>query len=112
MEPGRLAQPILARASKHGSKPNSALVAVAAPGSSFQSKEPGPAGINPRRPLRRATDLPPSAGAMAFLAIFMGNSTHFFGFGTISTARDPRYMKIGASSKLIDLVIYGRFHGQ
>ena len=26
-------------------------------------------------------------------------------------ASDPKYMKFGASSKLIDLVISGRFHG-
>ena len=41
----------------------------------------------------------------------MGNSTHFFGFGTISTARDPRYTKIGTSSKLVDFVISGCFLG-
>ena len=29
----------------------------------------------------------------------------FLTLGTISTAGDPRYMKIGASSKVVDLVI-------
>ena len=31
--------------------------------------------------------------------------------GAISSARDPGYTKFGTSSKLIDLFIYGRFHG-
>ena len=30
---------------------------------------------------------------------------------TISTARDPGYTKIGTSSKLVDFIISGRFHG-
>ena len=30
----------------------------------------------------------------------------------ISTARDPRYTKIGTSSKLVDFVISDRFRGQ
>ena len=41
----------------------------------------------------------------------MGYSTQFLTPGAISTARDPRYTKIGTSSKLIDLVISGVFMG-
>ena len=47
----------------------------------------------------------------SFLAVFMGYSTWFLTPVAISTARDPRYMKFGTSSKLVDLVISGRFHG-
>ena len=46
-----------------------------------------------------------------FLAIFMGYSTLFLGPGAISMSRDTGYMKIGTSSKFIDLVISARFHG-
>ena len=41
----------------------------------------------------------------------MGYSTQLLAPGMISMARDPRYMKIGTSSKLINLVISGRFRG-
>ena len=37
---------------------------------------------------------------------------NFFDPETISTAHDTGYTKIGTSSKLTDLVISGRFHGQ
>ena len=47
----------------------------------------------------------------SFLAVFVGYSTQFLAPGMISTARDNRYMKIGTSSKLVDLVISGRFCG-
>ena len=47
----------------------------------------------------------------SFLAVFVGYSTQFSAPETISTARDPWYTKIGMSSKLVDLVIYGRFRG-
>ena len=40
---------------------------------------------------------------------FMGYSTQFLAPGTISTASDPKYTKIGTSTKLADLVIFGRF---
>ena len=46
----------------------------------------------------------------SFLAVFVGHSTPFLSPGAISTARDPRYTKIGMSPKLVDLVISGRFH--
>ena len=46
-----------------------------------------------------------------FLAVFVGYSTQFLAPGTISTARDPGYTKIGTLSKLVDFVISGRFHG-
>ena len=45
----------------------------------------------------------------SFLAVFMGYGTPFLAQKTISTARDPGYAKIGESSKLVDLVISGRF---
>ena len=41
------------------------------------------------------------------MAVFVGYSTQFLAPGMISTARDPRYTKIGTSSKLADLVISG-----
>ena len=41
----------------------------------------------------------------------MGNSTQYLAPGTISTARDPRYTKIGTPSKLADLVILAVFVG-
>ena len=47
----------------------------------------------------------------SFLAVFVGYSTHFLAPDMISTARDPGCMKIGMSSKLVDLVISGSFHG-
>ena len=47
----------------------------------------------------------------SFLPVFVGYSTQFLAPGTISTASDTEYTKIGMSSKLIDLVISGRFHG-
>ena len=47
----------------------------------------------------------------SFLAIFAGYSTPFLGPWAISMSRDPGCTKIGRSSKLIDLVISGRFHG-
>ena len=42
---------------------------------------------------------------------FSWASTQFLAPGTISTARDPGYTKIGTSSKLVDYVISGRFRG-
>ena len=45
----------------------------------------------------------------SFLAVFMGYSTQFLALWTISTACNPGYTKIGTSSKLVDLVISGRF---
>ena len=47
----------------------------------------------------------------SFFAIFVGYSTQFLAPETISTAHDPGYTKIGTSSKLVDLVISGRFRG-
>ena len=47
----------------------------------------------------------------SFLAVFVGYNTQFSAPETISTSRDLRYMKIGTSSKLVDLVISGRFRG-
>ena len=47
----------------------------------------------------------------SFLAVFVGYSTKFLAQGTIRTARDPQYTKIGTSSKHIDLVISGCFRG-
>ena len=47
----------------------------------------------------------------SLLAVFAGYSTQFLGPGTISTTRDPGYTKIGTSSKVVDLVISGRFFG-
>ena len=47
----------------------------------------------------------------SFLAVFVGYSTQFLAPGTISMARETEYTKIGTSSKLIDLVISGRFCG-
>ena len=46
----------------------------------------------------------------SILAVFMGYSTMFLGPGKISMSRDTGYMKIGTSSKLVDLVISGCFH--
>ena len=43
--------------------------------------------------------------------MLMCYSTHFSAPGAISTAHDPGYTKIGTSSKLVDLVISGRFMG-
>ena len=45
------------------------------------------------------------------MAGIVGYSTQFLAPGTISTARDPRYMKIGTSLKLVDWVIFDRFRG-
>ena len=42
----------------------------------------------------------------------MGYSTQFLALETISPARDPGYMNIGKSSKLVDFVISDRFRGQ
>ena len=47
----------------------------------------------------------------SFLAVFVGYSTQFLALGTISTVGDPGYTKIGMPSKLVDLVIFGRFRG-
>ena len=47
----------------------------------------------------------------SFLTVFVGYSTQFLAPETISTAHDPGYMRIGTSSKLVDLVISGRFRG-
>ena len=47
----------------------------------------------------------------SFLAVFMGYSTQFLALETISMAHDPGYTLIRTSSKLVDLVIFGRFHG-
>ena len=47
----------------------------------------------------------------SFLVVFVGYSTLFLAPRTISTASDPGYTKIGTSSKLVDLVISGSFHG-
>ena len=52
-----------------------------------------------------------TSSILSILAVFVGYSTQFLAPETISTARDPRYMKIGTSSKLVDLVIAGRFCG-
>ena len=41
----------------------------------------------------------------------MGYSALFLAPGTISTARDPRYTVIWNSTKLVNFVISGRFHG-
>ena len=41
----------------------------------------------------------------------MQSEPQFLALRTISTARDTEYTKFGTSSKLIDLVISGRFHG-
>ena len=42
----------------------------------------------------------------------MGYSALFLAPGTISTARDPRYIVISKSTKLVNLVISGRLHGK
>ena len=42
---------------------------------------------------------------------FRAYRTRFLSPGTISMVRDPGYTKIGTSSKLVDLVISGRFRG-
>ena len=47
----------------------------------------------------------------SFPAVFVGYSTQFFAPETISTAHDLGYMIIGKSSKVVDLVISGRFRG-
>ena len=47
----------------------------------------------------------------SFLAGCVVYSTQFLASGMISTANDPGYTKIGTSSKLVDLVISGCFHG-
>ena len=41
----------------------------------------------------------------------MGYSTRFLAPGTILAARDPRYTVIWKSTKLVNFVISGRFHG-
>ena len=41
----------------------------------------------------------------------MGYITRFLARGTISTARDPRYLVICKSTKLVNFVISGRVHG-
>ena len=46
------------------------------------------------------------------MAVFVGCSTHFLALETISTARDPGYVNIGKSSKLVDFVISDRFRGK
>ena len=38
-------------------------------------------------------------GTIWFLAVFVGYSTQFLAPGMISVARDPRYVKIGMSTK-------------
>ena len=53
-----------------------------------------------------------NSSILSILAVFVGYRTQFFGSETISTARDPRYTKIGTSSKLVDFVISGSFNGQ
>ena len=47
----------------------------------------------------------------SFLAVFVGYSTQFLAPETISSAHDSGHMKIGTFSKLVDLVISGRFRG-
>ena len=47
----------------------------------------------------------------SYLAVFMCYITLFLGPGAISMSRDPGCTKIETSSKLIDLVISGSFHG-
>ena len=48
----------------------------------------------------------------SFLAVFVGYSTQFFfGSGDDFNGSCPGYTKIGTSSKLVDLVISGRFRG-
>ena len=49
----------------------------------------------------------PNSSIWSFLAVFVGYSTQFLAPGAISTARETGYTKIGASSKLIELVISG-----
>ena len=46
-----------------------------------------------------------------FLSVFVGCSPQFLGPGRISMPRDPRYMTLAASSKLVISRISGRFHG-
>ena len=53
-----------------------------------------------------------NSSILSFLAVFVGYSTWFFVPEMISTARDSGYIKIGTSSKLVDFIISGRFHGQ
>ena len=47
----------------------------------------------------------------AFLAVFVGYNTLFWGPGTVLMALDPRYIAIWTSSKLVVLSISGRFVG-
>ena len=47
----------------------------------------------------------------SFLAVFVGYRTQFLGSGFDFTASDPGYTKNVMSSKLVDLVISGRFRG-
>ena len=47
----------------------------------------------------------------SFLVVFVGYSTQFLATETISMGHDPGYMKIGTSSKVVDLVISDRFRG-
>ena len=47
----------------------------------------------------------------SFLTVFVDYSTQFLAPETISMAHDPEYTKIVGSSKLVDLVISGRFRG-
>ena len=53
-----------------------------------------------------------NSSILSFLAVFVGYSSQFLAPEMISTTRDPGFTKIGTSSKLVDLVISGRFHVQ
>ena len=44
-----------------------------------------------------------------FLAVFVGYRTQFLAPEMISTANDPRYMKIGTSPKVVDCLISAVF---
>ena len=46
-----------------------------------------------------------------FWPLSWAGTQFFLAPGTISTAHDPGYTKIGTSSKLVDLVISVRFRG-
>ena len=52
-----------------------------------------------------------NSSVWSFLAFSMGYSTQFLASEMISTARYPGYTKNWTSSKLVDLVIPGRFRG-
>ena len=64
-----------------------------------------------RKPDTRKFGRRQNSSIWSFLAVFVGNNTQFLALWAISTARDPRYIEIGTSSKLVDLVTSGRFRG-